>query len=69
VSVLDVFVAVVLIRNAMHVLMNLLRSSVVIRPVWIRRKGIGVIVCRDVAFTPGIPFDAVSRHYSGKTDL
>lgn len=54
VLVLDVLFAVILVGHAMHVLVNLLRGGIIVRPLWVGRKAVCVVVCRDVALAPGV---------------
>jgi hypothetical protein len=49
--VFDVFVAVVLLGNVMHIGMYLLRGGVVIGPLGVRRKAVRIVVSWNIAFT------------------
>lgn len=52
---LDVPLTVVLVRHVMHVFVNLLRGGVVVWPVRIRSKAVGVVVRGNVTLAAGVP--------------
>ena len=52
--VLDVAVAVVLVSNAVHVVVNLLGGRIVVGPVRVGGETEGIVVGGDVAFASGI---------------
>jgi hypothetical protein len=65
--ILDIFVAVVLVCDLVHVLVDLLRCGVVIRPFWVGSEAVCVVMCRYVTLAAGVSISTtLSRELSIK---
>lgn len=65
--ILDEAIAVVLIRDAVHVVMYLLGGGVVVGPMWIRSKAESVVVCGNVALTSWVSSSDIVSMFSGRS--
>lgn len=50
----DVVLAVIFVHDLVHVLVDLLGSGIIVGPIGLGCKTVGVVVCRNVALAAGI---------------